>query len=62
MLYAPGFIDQGGIITECGKVAGENWHAIVGSAIYKKETRDEMKKAAILATSQIIDEVMPGHA
>jgi orotidine-5'-phosphate decarboxylase len=33
-LYAPGFIAQGGDITECGRVAGERWHAIVGSAIY----------------------------
>jgi orotidine-5'-phosphate decarboxylase len=37
VLYAPGFINQGGNITECGKVAGKEWHAIVGSAIYKAE-------------------------
>jgi len=34
-LYAPGFIDQGGDLTECGKAAGDNWHPIVGGAIYK---------------------------
>lgn len=55
VLYAPGFIDQGGVITECGKFAGDNWHAIVGSAIYKKKTPNEMREAAILATSQIIN-------
>lgn len=33
-LYAPGFITQGGEISDCGRVAGERWHAIVGSAIY----------------------------
>lgn len=36
-LYAPGFIAQGGEISDCGKAAGENWHAIVGSAIYNSE-------------------------
>jgi orotidine-5'-phosphate decarboxylase len=34
-LYAPGFLTQGGEISECGKVAGDQWHAIVGSGIYK---------------------------
>lgn len=34
-LSAPGFISQGGNISECGAVAGNFWHAIVGSAIYK---------------------------
>jgi orotidine-5'-phosphate decarboxylase len=33
-LYAPGFITQGGEISECGRAAGERWHAIIGSAIY----------------------------
>jgi len=53
-LYAPGFIAQGGNISETGKVAGENWHAIVGSAIYKAEGIDAMRKAATEITSQII--------
>jgi len=34
-------------------VAGDNWHAIVGSALYKKEGVAEMRKAAIELTSQI---------
>ena len=52
-LYAPGFIAQGGNISETGKVAGENWHAIVGSAIYKAEGVENMRQAAIEITSQI---------
>jgi orotidine-5'-phosphate decarboxylase len=52
-LYAPGFISQGGDISETGKVAGDNWHAIVGSAIYKKEGVEEMRQAAEEVTSQI---------
>ncbi len=52
-LYAPGFISQGGDISETGKVAGENWHAIVGGAIYNAPSIDEMKEAAMKVTSQI---------
>jgi len=44
VLYAPGFIAQGGDISETGKVAGENWHPIVGSAIYKAENKREAAK------------------
>ena len=46
-LYAPGFITQGGDITECGKVAGDSWHAIVGAAIYDA---DNMANVAKLLT------------
>lgn len=42
-LYSPGFITQGGEISEFAKVAGNRWHAIVGSAIYKAS--DITKKA-----------------
>ena len=51
VLYAPGFITQKGDISECGQAAGENWHAIVGSAIYKA---DDMQDAAMTVTSQIV--------
>ena len=50
-LYAPGFIGQGGVISETGKVAGDNWHAIVGSAIYKAK---DITAAAREITNQII--------
>lgn len=52
-LYAPGFINQGGDITETGKVAGDNWHAIVGSAIYKQNGVDAMRAAAEKVVAQI---------
>jgi orotidine-5'-phosphate decarboxylase len=48
--YAPGFVTQGGEISETGKVAGEKWHAIVGSAIYKA---NNFRKAALTLTSEI---------
>lgn len=53
VLYAPGFITQKGDISECGQAAGNEWHAIVGSAIYKQTTKEEQRQAAIAATSQI---------
>lgn len=49
-LYAPGFISQGGEISEMAKVAGNRWHAIVGSGIYKQLDK---RAAAERATSQI---------
>jgi len=52
-LYAPGFISQGGNISETGKVAGNIWHAIVGGAIYKEEGIENMRQAALEVTSQI---------
>lgn len=52
-LFAPGFITQGGDISETGKVAGEQWHAIVGSAIYGKPTLETMREAAVKLVSQI---------
>lgn len=46
-LYAPGFINQGGSISEAGKVAGKKWHAIVGSAIYKAENIQNTAKTMV---------------
>jgi orotidine-5'-phosphate decarboxylase len=36
-LWAPGFVTQGGDLSETGKVAGPNFHAISGSGIYNAE-------------------------
>lgn len=55
-LYATGFDFRGDDISRTGKVAGPNWHAIVGSAIYEAEGVDNMRRAAIEATSQIAGE------
>jgi len=47
-LYAPGFITQGGEISDFAKAAGDRWHVIVGSAIYKavniNEAAEQMTK------------------
>ena len=48
--YAPGFVAQGGSISDAAKVAGDSWHAIVGRGIYKAE---DIKKAAVELTSQL---------
>ncbi|MCD6149932.1 hypothetical protein J7J13_04085 [bacterium] len=50
-LSAPGFITQEGNISECGIVAGDEWHAIVGSAIYNAVN---IREATIAVTRQII--------
>lgn len=49
-LWAPGFITQKGEISQYAEVAGNKWHAIVGSGIYAQE---DMHRAAELVTSQI---------
>jgi len=43
VFYSPGLIAQGGSMTESAKVAGENWHAIVGRALYNA---NDVHKAA----------------
>lgn len=43
-LYAPGFITQGGEISDFAQAAGDKWHAIVGSAIYKAVNMNEAAK------------------
>lgn len=49
IFYSPGLITQGGEITEAGKAAGKEWHAIIGRAIYAskdvRKTLDELYKA-----------------
>ena len=48
--YAPGFVAQGGRIEEAAKVAGNRFHAIVGSGIYKAQN---MREVALELTSQL---------
>tara|TARA_Y100000310_G_scaffold55028_1_gene50454 strand:+ start:376 stop:1071 length:696 start_codon:yes stop_codon:yes gene_type:complete len=48
IFYSPGFVEQGGKLSESGKIAGDRWHAIVGRAIYNaknptKVTQDLVK-------------------
>jgi len=50
IFYAPGFIAQGGSISESGQAAGESWHAIVGRGLYQA---DDMRQAALEYTSLI---------
>jgi len=48
--FAPGFVTQGGEITEAAKAAGKSWHAIVGRAIYEAK---DIRKAAEEMTSKL---------
>jgi len=45
--YSPGFLAQGGKISEAAKAAGQRWHAIVGTGIYA--SGDYMKAAEELS-------------
>jgi len=54
-LFAPGFVAQGGSITECAQVAGECWCAIVGTAFTKNIGNwRAMRKTAEEMVSQIL--------
>lgn len=48
--HAPGFIAQGGKITDAGEAAGEKWHAIVGRAVYNS---DNIRKTIEELSSQL---------
>ncbi|MBS4029002.1 MAG: orotidine 5'-phosphate decarboxylase [Ignavibacteriales bacterium] len=50
VFYSPGFITQGGNVTDAVKAAGTNYHAIVGRAIY--EAKDIAK-----ATEEIVKQL-----
>jgi len=50
IFYAPGFVAQGGIITDVAKAAAGSWHAIVGRAIYLAK---DVRQAAREMTSQL---------
>lgn len=50
ILYAPGFVAQGGKITDSAKAAGPNFHAIVGRGIVKAP---DIRAAAIEHGSQL---------
>ncbi len=52
-LSAPGFLAQGGVISDTGRVAGDNWDAIVGRDITKHDTVSAMKNAIDNLVSQI---------
>jgi orotidine-5'-phosphate decarboxylase len=50
VFWAPGFVAQGGTITEGGEAAGDRFHAIVGRGIYQAADK---RQAAIELTSQL---------
>ena len=50
VFFAPGFVAQGGSISDATNYAGDSWHAIVGRGITKAE---DIKKAVAELTSQL---------
>ncbi len=51
--YAPGFITQGGDLSETGKVAGRRVHGIIGRALTEAGNEDAIHEAAFQLTAQI---------
>ena len=52
VFYAPGFIAQGGSISDAATVAGERFHGIVGRGIYQPQNMS-IREAALEHTSQL---------
>lgn len=50
ILYSPGFVAQGGVLSDAAKVSGERWHAIIGRGIYEAK---DIRKAALEFCKQI---------
>lgn len=48
--FAPGFVAQGGEISEGGRAAGDRFHAIAGRAIYKE---GDVRENAVELASQL---------
>ena len=48
--YAPGFVAQGGSISDAARAAGNSWHGIVGRGLYEAEN---IRNAALGLTSQL---------
>ncbi|MEA2036778.1 MAG: orotidine 5'-phosphate decarboxylase / HUMPS family protein [Nanoarchaeota archaeon] len=49
IFYSPGLITQGGSLTEGAKAAGDNWHAIVGRALYNAKNINKKAKELVKA-------------
>jgi len=49
VFYSPGVIAQGGNITQSAKAAGNNWHAIVGRALYNAKNINKATKEMVKA-------------
>ena len=47
VLYSPGLVTQGGDISESGKAAGQDWHAICGRAVYNPLNRKSLDEVTI---------------
>jgi len=53
VFFSPGFVAQGGKVSDAAAVAGDKWHAIVGRAIINAGDVEAMRKAALEQTSQL---------
>lgn len=54
VLYGNGFIRQGGDLGSCMAITGNNLHAVIGSAIYAHKNVEDMRKAALALSNQLL--------
>lgn len=54
-LYGNGFIRQGGDLASCMRIVGNKLHAIIGSAIYQHKNVEDMRKAVLSFSNQLLD-------
>lgn len=54
VLYGNGFIRQGGDLASCMRIVGNRLHAIIGSAIYKHTNVEDMRRAALSFSNQLL--------
>lgn len=54
-LYGNGFVRQGGNLTTCMDLVGNRLHAIIGSAIYSHHNVEDMRKAALAFSNQLLN-------
>ncbi|MBI2139525.1 orotidine 5'-phosphate decarboxylase [Candidatus Woesearchaeota archaeon] len=53
IFYSPGFIEQGGSLSEAGKIAGDRFHPIVGRALYNSKNFNKTAKELVKAVLKI---------
>src|SRR3989344_4148163 len=53
-LYAPGFVAQGGSVSEAGEAAGDYWHAIIGTEFTKHKYPHHVHETALQLTAEIM--------
>lgn len=58
--YSPGFVAQGGNISDAAKVAGDKWHAICGRAVYNPNKKKDLNDVTLEEMGKSVDKLVKG--